>query len=150
MLFRSEVIGKKNPYVKSVISNVGIGAGDPQNPDRVVAPHKSKVTVAFVRFDERIGVSTSKILGDIREKLKGIPGTEISVEQERGGPPVGKAIAIEIGGEDFKILKKLEKDVKAKIAQAGVRGVEELKSDLVLNKPGQFWPLHPSRVFSES
>jgi multidrug efflux pump subunit AcrB len=131
----NQVIAPKRQYVTSVISNIGIGAGDPQNPDRVVAPHKSKVTVAFVNFDKRLGVSTSKILSDIRENLKGIPGTEISVEKENNGPPTGKAIAIEISGEDFSVLNKIEKQVKTEINKAGVKGVEELKSDLVLNKP---------------
>lgn len=131
----NEVIAPNRKYVKSVISNVGIGAGDPQNPDRVVAPHKSKVTVAFVNFDERLGVSTSTILSDIRKKLEGIPGTEISVEKENAGPPTGKAIAIEISGEDFKVLNQLEKSVKAEIQRAGIKGIEDLRSDLVLNKP---------------
>jgi len=131
----NEVIAPNRQYVKSVISNVGIGAGDPQNPDRVVAPHKSKVTVAFVNFDERLGISTSNILSDIRKKLEGIPGTEISVEKERAGPPTGKPIAIEIAGEDFKVLNQLEKAVKSEIQKAGIKGIEDLKSDLVLNKP---------------
>ena len=131
----NEVIAPNRRYVKSVISNVGIGAGDPQNPDRVVAPHKSKVTVAFVNFDERLGVSTSTILSDIRKKLEGIPGTEISVEKENAGPPTGKAIAIEISGEDFKVLNQLEKSVKAEIQKTGIKGIEDLRSDLVLNKP---------------
>lgn len=130
-----EVLAPNMKYVNSVISNVGIGAGDPRNPDRVVAPHKSKVTVAFVGFEDRLGVSTSQILKDIREKLKGIPGTEITVEKEPAGPPVGKPIAIEIIGEDFDQLKDLEKKVKIEIQKAGVQGIEELKSDLVLNKP---------------
>jgi multidrug efflux pump subunit AcrB len=131
----NEVIAPNRQYVKSVISNVGIGAGDPQNPDQVVAPHKSKVTVAFVNFDERLGVSTSTILSDIRKKLEGIPGTEISVEKENAGPPTGKAIAIEISGEDFKVLNQLEKSVKAEIQRTGIKGIEDLRSDLVLNKP---------------
>jgi multidrug efflux pump subunit AcrB len=131
----NEVIAPNRQYVTSVISNVGIGAGDPQNPDRIVAPHKSKVTVAFVNFDQRLGVSTSTILTDIRKNLTGIPGTEISVEKESGGPPTGKPIAIEISGEDFSVLNKIEKQVKIEIEKANVQGVEELKSDLVLNKP---------------
>jgi multidrug efflux pump subunit AcrB len=131
----NELISPYRKYVKSVISNVGIGAGDPQNPDRVVAPHKSKVTVAFVRFDQRLDVSTLAILDKVREALRGIPGTEITVEMEKNGPPTGKAIAIEISGENFSELKHLETRVKAEIEKAGVKGVEELKSDLVLNKP---------------
>jgi multidrug efflux pump subunit AcrB len=131
----NKTIEPHRKYVKSVISNVGIGAGDPQNPDRVVAPHKSKVTVAFVRFDQRLGVSTAEILKDIRKNLEGIPGTEISVDKENGGPPTGKPIAIEISGEDFTVLNRLEKQVKSEIRKAGIKGIEDLKSDLVLNKP---------------
>ncbi|MBC7920433.1 MAG: efflux RND transporter permease subunit [Ferruginibacter sp.] len=130
-----EVIGTKNPIVKSVISNVGIGAGDPQNPDRVVAPNKSKVTVAFVDLDQRIGVSTREIMEKIRAKMVGLPGSEISVEQEQSGPPTGKPIQVEIAGEDFDQLLRLQNQVKTAINQSGIQGIEELKSDLQLNKP---------------
>lgn len=130
-----EVIGKKNPYVKSVISNVGIGAGDPQNPDRVVAPHKSKITVAFVKFEDRLDYSTQDVLEKIRAKMVGIPGAEISVEKERNGPPTGKPISIEIAGEDFSELLKIQNKIKKAIEKAGIKGIENLKSDLVLNKP---------------
>jgi len=130
-----EVIGQNNPMVKSVISNVGIGAGDPQNPDRVVTPHKSKVTVAFVDFSERNGKSTSEVLEKIRTKMVGIPGAEISVEQEAAGPPVGKPINIEISGEEFPQLTALSSELKSRIQQSGIKGIEELKSDLQLNKP---------------
>lgn len=130
-----DVIGNNNPYVKSVISNVGIGAGDPTNPDRTVTPHKSKVTVAFVQFDKRLGYSTSSIMEKIRANVKDIPGTEITVDKEQGGPPVGKPIAIEIYGEEFDDLLKIQNQVKAQIKQAGIRGIEDLQSDLQLNKP---------------
>jgi multidrug efflux pump subunit AcrB len=130
-----EVIGKKNPYVKSVISNVGIGAGDPQNPDRVVAPHKSKVTVAFVKFEDRLDYSTQEVLEKIRANVGGIPGAEISVEKEQNGPPTGKPISIEIAGEDFTELLKVQNKIKKTIEASGIKGIENLKSDLVLNKP---------------
>jgi multidrug efflux pump len=131
-----QVIGQKNPYVKSVITNVGLGAGDPQNAaDRQPASYKSKVTVAFVELNERIGVSTSAILEKIRKNVQGIPGTEISVERENNGPPVGKPVSIEITGDDFKELLALEQQVRDGIKKAGIQGIEDLKSDLVLNKP---------------
>lgn len=63
----NKVLGKSNPLVKSVISNVGIGAGDPRNPDRTVTPHKGKVTVAFVEYSKRGGASTSDYLVEFRK-----------------------------------------------------------------------------------
>ncbi len=130
-----EVIGKDNPYVKSVITNVGIGAGDPMDPDRVVTPHKSKVAVAFVPFEHRGDFNTAVTLNKIRENIKGIPGAEISVEKEPSGPPVGKPITIEIGGDDYDVMADIQTQVINKIAQAGIEGIEDLRSDLVRNKP---------------
>jgi multidrug efflux pump len=132
-----EVLEKEKAMdmVNSVIANVGKNAGDPYNPDRAATPHKSKVTVAFVYGTERGGRSTQVILAKIREALIGIPGAEISVEREAVGPPTGKPISIEIMGDDFKVLQKLEKDVLKKIQDSGIEGIDQLRSDLVTNKP---------------
>jgi multidrug efflux pump subunit AcrB len=121
--------------VNSVISNVGKNAGDPMNPDRTATPHKSKVTIAFVKKGERGGISSEEILNKVREKTMGIPGAEISVQRESNGPPTGKPIAIEIVGKEFDEMIRIEKEVRRKIEEAGIKGIEELKSDLVTNKP---------------
>jgi multidrug efflux pump len=126
---------KAMDMVNSVIANVGKNAGDPYNPDRSATPHKSKVTVAFVYGTERGGRSTQVILGKIRDAVSGIPGAEISVEREAVGPPTGKPIAIEISGDDFKVLQRLEKDVLKRIQESGIEGIDQLRSDLVTNKP---------------
>lgn len=126
---------KAMDMVNSVIANVGKNAGDPFNPDRAATPHKSKVTVAFVYGTERGGRSSQAILNKIREAVSGIPGAEISVEREAVGPPTGKPIAIEISGDDFKVLQKLEKDVLKRIQDSGIEGIDQLRSDLVTNKP---------------
>lgn len=132
-----EVLEKEKAMdmVNSVIANVGKNAGDPYNPDRSATPHKSKVTVAFVYGTERGGRSSQAILTKIREALTNIPGTEISVEREAVGPPTGKPISIEISGDDFAILQTLEKDVLKKVQESGIEGIDQLRSDLVTNKP---------------
>lgn len=131
-----EAIGHNNPDVTSVITNVGLGAGDPQNPDKVATPNKSKVTVAFKKYADRLKPNTTVWLNKIREEFKtGVPGAEISVEKERNGPPVGKPINIEISGDDFAILDKLSQQLKTGIDRANIDGIEELKSDLQISKP---------------
>lgn len=130
-----EVIGEKNELVESVISNVAIGAGDPQNPDRTPQSHKSKISVAFKPAEERHGAHTAHILTAIREKVKGLPGVRVSVDKESNGPPTGKPVNIEISGDDFDSLVAISARVKAIVNNSGVKGIEELKSDLVLNKP---------------
>jgi multidrug efflux pump subunit AcrB len=130
-----EVVGDSNPIVESIISNVAVGASNPQSFDFSTAPHLGKVSVAFVPFGERNGKSTVVYLDQIRSAIKGIPGAEITVEQEEGGPPTGKPINIEITGDDFNELTATSKDVKRYLDSLGIPGIEELKSDLQANKP---------------
>lgn len=126
---------KAENMVNSVIANVGKNAGDPFNPDRNATPQKSKVTVAFVKGQDRGGRSSMEILEKIRTAVQGIPGAEISVERESMGVQTGKPISIEIAGEEFAQLTKLEKEIRQRIQQAGIEGIDQLKSDLITNKP---------------
>jgi multidrug efflux pump len=130
-----KVLGEKNPMVTSIISNVAVGATDPRSNDFSVNSHKAKISVAFVKFEDRHGEHTLPYLQKIRDAVKGIPGVETIVEQEQGGPPTGKPISIEISGEKFEELSKVAADVKRFLDAKQIAGVEELKSDLVLNKP---------------
>ncbi len=132
-----KVVGTDNPIVESVISNVAVGANDPSQFEYNFSPtpHLGKVTVAFVEFGKRNGESTRPYLDKIREATKGIPGAEIVVEQEQGGPPTGKPIAIEIKGDDITQLTAVAADVKHYLDSLAIPGVEELKSDVQSNKP---------------
>ncbi|HSY76383.1 MAG TPA: efflux RND transporter permease subunit, partial [Bacteroidia bacterium] len=96
-----KVIGHDNPIVKSVITNVAIGATDPSENDNGTYPNKSKIDVAFVDFSKRNGVSTAKYLDSIQKAVQGIPGVELAVDQEKNGPPTGKPINIEIRGDNY-------------------------------------------------
>ena len=125
----------KNPLVESVISNVGLNAGDPNAPDYAPTPYKGRVQVSFVKFADRDGKSTAIYLDKIRAVAKGIPGAKIVVDQEKGGPPTGKPISIEIAGENLESLIAISENLKRKIEAANVKGVEELKSDLIKAKP---------------
>jgi multidrug efflux pump len=131
------ILGDNNPAVESIITNVGLGAGDPSNPDRVPTPHKSKVSVAFVKFSDRQGVDTREVLSKVRESFKNDPiaAATITVDKEQAGPPTGKPINIEISGDEFPVLTDLERQVRRMIEAAGIQGIESLKSDLRLNKP---------------
>ncbi|MFM8512560.1 MAG: efflux RND transporter permease subunit, partial [Bacteroidota bacterium] len=71
----------------------------------------------------------------IRARIKGIPGVEIAVDQERGGPPTGKPINIEVSGQDFAILGRTAQALKTYLDSINIPGVEELKIDLERSKP---------------
>jgi multidrug efflux pump subunit AcrB len=129
------ITGKNNPVVESIISNVAVGATDPNSGDRSVAGNKGKITVAFVEFSKRGGKSTRELLEKIRAGIKPVAGVDVVVEQERNGPPVGKTVNIEIRGDEFNTLVKTAADLKTYLDNLQIPGVEELKSDFISSKP---------------
>ncbi|WP_018476621.1 efflux RND transporter permease subunit [Pontibacter roseus] len=132
----NQVVGAENPDVESVISNVAIGAGDQNDRSTTAQSHLGKVTVAFVEYQYRTGERSSReYMDEIRDAVRGIPGANITVDQEQNGPPVGKPVSIEIAGEDFEGLIALSKQVEQYIDQQQIGGIEELRSDLEDSKP---------------
>lgn len=131
------VVGDDNKIVESIIANAGgVGVNDPSEGfDLGMNPHKGKVTVAFVPFGERDGESTVQYLDKIREAVKGIPGAQITVDQEQGGPPVGKPINVEITGDDYSQLIQISEKFERYLDSLQIAGIEELKSDVSKDKP---------------
>jgi multidrug efflux pump subunit AcrB len=136
--------GKKNPLVESVISNVAVGAADPNSGDQSTRPELGRIQVSFIEFKHRReesvkhygkSVSTKQLLDTIRQSVKGIPGAEISVNQEASGPPTEPPINIEIASEDFDNLIKTAVGLKNYLDSIRVPGVEELKMDVDLTNP---------------
>ena len=142
-------LGKDNPIVTSVITNVAVGTNDENEFDPSVQPHKAKITVAFRKFSDRNGISSATYLTEIREAVKGIPGAEISVDQEKGGPPVGKPINIEIRGDKFEDLVKTAGEVTRYLEKEDIAGVEKLKSDFETSKPEIVFNINRERASRE-
>jgi multidrug efflux pump len=126
---------KKNAVVESVITNVAVGASDPMSGDRSTRPELGRIQVSFVEYEKRHGVSTAPYLDSIRTVMKGIPGAEISVSQEQGGPPTDPPVNIEIASEDFDALIKTATELKNYLDSIQTPGVEELKMNVDLTNP---------------
>jgi len=141
--------GKIDPVVTSIISNVTKGVTDPQDEDQGEYPNKGKVTVAFVEFGKRNGVNTAAYLDKIRNAVKGIPGAEISVAQEQGGPPTAKPISIEITGDNLDSIVHTSERLKKYLVSKNIAGVEELKSDFQNNKPEVIFDIDRERANRE-
>jgi multidrug efflux pump subunit AcrB len=124
-----------NPVVESVIANVAVGASDPQSGDRTTRSELGRVQISFVEFEKRHGKSTAPYLDAIRNELRGIPGTEISVDQERSGPPTEPPVNIEITSDEFNDLVKTSVRLKNYLDSINIPGVEELKMDVDLSNP---------------
>jgi len=130
-----EVVGEDNPIVESVLSNVALGASEDQF-DRSATSNKGKVGIAFIEYSRRNGVNTRDYMDDIREATRDlIPGAEIVVDQEQGGPPTPKPVSVEIRGDDLDQLYRVSNKVLRYLDSLAIPGVEELRSDLIVSKP---------------
>lgn len=141
--------GKKNPVVKSVIANVTVGAVDPTSGEVGNFPNKGRITVAFVEYAKRNGVSTTKYLEEIREVVKGVPGAVVTVDKEQGGPPLPKPIVVDITGDNLDSLIAVSDRLKAYLDKKQIPGVEELRSDFQANKPEIVFDLNRESMNSE-
>ncbi|WP_223652606.1 efflux RND transporter permease subunit [Hymenobacter psoromatis] len=131
------VIGRHNHDVESVITNVAIGAGDPQvaTAAGVSQSNLGKVAVAFKELADRTGPLTHTYMDKIREVVKGIPGASVTVDQESSGPPQAKPVAIEVSGDDYPKLAALSKKVERYVDSLKIGGIEDLRSDLEDRNP---------------
>jgi multidrug efflux pump len=129
------VLGKNNPIVESVVTNVAFLASDNNFDNSSKSSHLAKVAVNFVEYKNRKGQSTNLYMNDMREALQDIPGAEIVVDKTKMGPPTGKPINIEIAGEDLLKLAATADRFKRYIDSLQIGGIEELKSDFATTKP---------------
>ncbi len=127
----------ENFLAESIISQVGVGAGNP-NVDAGSAnetPFKGKVTVNFSEFKFRRGINTSDVLDEIRNRVKGIAGAKVTVEKDANGPPAGYPISIQLTGSDYdEMLKEADKMI-AFIDSKKIPGIERLNVDVNKESP---------------
>lgn len=130
-----DVLGENNPIVESVISNVAVGATDPNDPNKSTQSNLGRIQISFVEFEKRDGKKTMPYLDSIRAAVKGIPGALITVDQEQGGPPTQPPVNIEVIGEDFEAIASTATSLKNYLDTVRVEGIENLKLDIDLSNP---------------
>ncbi|WP_264520254.1 efflux RND transporter permease subunit [Flavobacterium sp. N1994] len=130
----------ENFLAESIVSQVGIGAGNP-NVDAgnsSETPFKGKVTVNFSEFKFRRGVNTSDVLEEIRAKVKGIAGAKVTVEKDANGPPAGYPISIQLTGDvgvDYDVMLKEADKMIAFVNSKNIPGIERLNVDVNKESP---------------
>ena len=142
-------LGKNNPDVSSIITNVTRSVTDPRDQDQAEYPNRGKIAIAFKKYAERSGPKTGTYLKKLQAMNWGIPGAEIWVAKEQSGPPQAKPVSIEIKGDDFAELKnnafRTIAYLNSKIKENGIKGVSELKMDMEFNKPEIVWDIDEIR-----
>lgn len=131
-----KAMGKNNPDVESIISNITIGAEEEGFASTGTPFNKGKVSVNFVDHKHRTsGISTTEYLEMIRKETSDIIGAEITVGKNGNGPPTGKPINIEVTSENLEQLIEDANAFKAYLDSMNIPGVEELKTDFEMNTP---------------
>ena len=138
-----EVIKDKRHIVKSVLTQIGENTADPNSPPEPgVTPNRARITVTFVKEDERHEegnrankISSRDVMSDIREATKGYPGVSLYVDQNASGPPAGKPINLELKSSDLDSLILMSQTVMNYFKSLEIPGVEEFQTDVKLGKP---------------
>ena len=133
-----KIIEPYEDMVESIISNVGQGTADPNDPSAIGGgenPNKARITINFVEIEDRGGVLSSDVMEEIRKGVSGHPGVTVTVDKDAAGPPVGKPISLEVSGDDFETLIELTDKLKQFINESGIQGIEKLKTNLETGKP---------------
>ncbi|PIE50668.1 MAG: copper transporter [Flavobacteriales bacterium] len=127
----------ENFMVQSVVTQVGKGSANPQVDmgSQAETPFKSKITITYVEYADRRGVSTKNVMEDIRKALPDIAGFTVTVEKNQDGPPVGYPISIELKGDDYDELLNEANKMISFINNQGIEGIEKLKTDINKESP---------------
>jgi multidrug efflux pump len=130
------IIEPYRPAINSVVVNVGEGSSDPMDGAQAgETPNKSKITISFVEFEFREGISSSEVMRRLSADITKRPGVKVNVQKNNEGPPVGKPINIEVSGDDFDKLVVLTEELRAAVNAENIPGIEGLNLDLETGKP---------------
>lgn len=131
-----KALGKNNPDIESIISNVTIGAEEEGFTTTGTPFNKGKVSINFVEHKLRTtGISSTEYMNIIRKEVADIPGAEITVDKNQNGPPTGKPINIEITSENLENLVSDAFAFQTYLDSLKIPGVEDLKTDFETNSP---------------
>lgn len=135
----NKAIAPYSNIVEASLAQVGEKTADPnEGPQTGSSPHKARITVSFLEFEQRVkvtDVSTNEVMKAIKEELRDFPAANITIAKDKMGPPVGKPINVEVKGKNFLELLTYVEELKKTMEDANVTGVDQLKTDLELGKP---------------
>ncbi len=122
---------------KNVGTSVGVG-GDAMFGGGAASAERSTVTLNMVDYAQRAEPS-SETIRRIRESLAGLPGVDLQVTQDEGGPPTGAAVNIEVKGDEFEVIQRIADDLKSRMEDASdagrLPGLVDIRDNLNSGRP---------------
>lgn len=99
--------------IRSVYSVTKADVGGRSGGQELAEDVIGTITLEFGDWDKRRKVDA--ILSDIRERTAPIPGIQIELAEEEGGPSGGKPIHLQLTASDFAALEQAAASVRAKL-----------------------------------
>jgi multidrug efflux pump subunit AcrB/outer membrane protein TolC len=118
--------------VEAWIEDVGTKSGGPGGAGGGNAPHYGTVSVDLKAAAEQ-GYDPLVFMDRLRDVYAAVPGANIVIEKQSSGPPSGKAVNIEIVGEDMREMARVARMIKDDIAK--IPGIIDLDDDVELSRP---------------
>ncbi len=134
-VLEKEKPGVKGGIVESIITNVAVSANNPRDNNRSVQSNLGRIQISFVEYEKRHGKSTMFYKEQIRQVVQGIPGANVEVAQEDGGPPTDPPVNIEVVGDNFENIAAVATNLFNYLDTNRVEGIENLQPDVDLNNP---------------
>ena len=91
-----------------------------------------QISIEFIDYEDRTTESL-KTIEQLRRDIGSPPGLDVTIDVEKGGPPAGKPIEIEISGDDFNTVRRIAEQVRRMVAQ--LPGVADLEDDYDAGMP---------------
>jgi multidrug efflux pump len=134
-VLEKEKPGTPGSMVESIITNVAVSANNPRDNNRSVQSNLGRIQISFVEFEKRDGKRTMPYKDAIREAVQGIPGANVEVAQEDGGPPTDPPVNIEVAGDNFENIAAVATELYNYLDTNKINGIENLQPDVDLNNP---------------
>lgn len=121
---------------ETVYTIVGKGAGAQDSPPDLIA----QIGLTFTDWDTRR--PAEEVLTEVRQRVAGVPGVSVEISREKAGPPVGKAVQVELSAEGKASLGDGAQAVRDAMARLGGFTDVEDTGDV----PGIEWELTVDRA----
>jgi multidrug efflux pump len=123
---------KLPPFIDLEYYIANVGSSNNASDVGSSVSNKSTVTLNFIDKGLR-HQSSFKTLEDIRNAVGEIAGGTVQIQEQRGGPPTGPPVNIEIAGDDFVKLGKISHEIQDQIKD--IPGLKDLTDDFNESRP---------------
>jgi multidrug efflux pump subunit AcrB len=120
----TDMTNVKYIYSRAVATTGGSSVFEANSPNHI--------GIQFHDFEDRLEASPLTV-EEIRGRIKGIPGGQITIAEQEEGPPTGAPINIEIVGDNFYVLGRIAQQTREVLEK--IPFVRDIRDDYIAGSP---------------